>query len=140
MIKAEQSLDISPPDGELLVPQSHVAAHQIVAEGEEAEDVEPVVDGDQDHLLLDEIPHPVEVLGPNMETPAMNEEHDGSVEAGDVGGEDVESQTVLRHVLRSNAGIGRLNTGKPVLIGLQYSCPGSERLMMREILSRLVLT
>ena len=64
-----------------------------------------------------------------VEATTVDPEHDGFVlvETGGGCGEDVESETVLRHLLWSNTGIGRLNTSKPILAGLQYSRPGSER-------------
>ena len=92
----DQSLDISPPDGELLVPQSHVAAHQVVAEGEEAEDVEPVVDGDQDHVLLHHVLPAQPAVAANTELAAVDVHNHGLL-GGRVQAprEDVEVQAVL---------------------------------------------
>ena len=57
--------------------------------------MEPVVDGDEDHLLLNESSHSVEILRAEGESSAVYPEHDGSVDGSEVGGEDVESKTIL---------------------------------------------
>ena len=81
-----------------LVTQAHIAAQQVVAKAEETKGPEPVVDGDQDHVLLQQRGMVVLVGRAQRETTAVDPEHDGlllrSVQ-GSIWQEDVEEETIL---------------------------------------------
>ena len=98
------------------------------AQGHEAQRVEPVVDGHDDHLLLQPPVRPV-LLGPGAasdEAPAVDEDHDGQQGVGlQHGGEDIEEETILLAEKISTDSFTELRTPDlAVSTEVQHGAPG----------------